>query len=125
MRHRFGFRFFRDHADNAASGCTPAPAGTPHAGHGHCHGRLAGAEEIPLGYCREGDEITIRRLAGHGPLRRRLLEMGLVPGTKVRVVKYAPLKDPLECEIKGYHVALRVTEALSVLVTFPATEAPL
>jgi Fe2+ transport system protein FeoA len=42
--------------------------------------------------------------------------MGLIPGTPIRVIKYAPLKDPLECEVKGYHVALRVAEAQMIIV---------
>jgi Fe2+ transport system protein FeoA len=69
-----------------------------------------------LSDCKEGDQVVIRRLIGGGPLRRRLLEMGFTPGTAVRVVKYAPLRDPLECEIKGYHIALRVSEALWIVV---------
>lgn len=72
--------------------------------------------EKPLCECRQGERIVVRRITGAGPLRRRLLEMGLNPGTSIRVVKYAPLKDPLECEIKGYHIALRVSEAGAVIV---------
>jgi Fe2+ transport system protein FeoA len=86
--------------------------------HGHRHGlsREFTKNELTLSDCREGDEMIIRRLETNGPLRRRLLEMGLNPGAAVRVIKYAPLKDPLECEIKGYHIALRVSEAGAVIV---------
>lgn len=74
-------------------------------------------EEKSLSDYRQGDRIIIRRLLGSGPIHRRLLEMGLTPGTPIRIVKYAPLKDPLECEVKGYHVALRVQEARTIMVS--------
>lgn len=46
----------------------------------------------------------------------RLLEMGFVRGTEVRIIKRAPLGDPLEIEVRGYHVSLRAREARSVVV---------
>lgn len=49
-------------------------------------------------------------------MRRRLLEMGILKGTDVYVEKYAPLKDPLELIVKGYHVSLRVEEAAQITV---------
>ena len=55
-------------------------------------------------------------VGGDGPVRRRLLEMGLLKGTDVYVEKYAPLKDPLELIVKGYHVSLRVEEAAQISV---------
>jgi Fe2+ transport system protein FeoA len=85
------------------------------------HKKSFNDSEMALSDCREGDRIVIRRLQGHGPLRRRLLEMGLNPGTTIRVVKYAPLRDPLECELKGYHIALRVSEAGAVMVALLAS----
>jgi ferrous iron transport protein A len=47
----------------------------------------------------------------------RLMEMGLVPGAPVRVVKTAPLGDPIQVCIRNYHLALRRTEARSIRVT--------
>jgi ferrous iron transport protein A len=47
----------------------------------------------------------------------RLMEMGLVPGAQVRVVKSAPLGDPIQVCINNYHLALRRTEARSIQVT--------
>jgi len=55
-------------------------------------------------------------VGGDGPVRRRLLEMGILKGTDVYVEKYAPLKDPLELIVKGYHVSLRVEEAAQITV---------
>jgi Fe2+ transport system protein FeoA len=47
------------------------------------------------------------------------MEMGFLPGAEVAVVKYAPLRDPVEFVVKGYHVSLRREEAERVLVAEP------
>ena len=65
---------------------------------------------------REGDRATIEAICGCGPFKRRLLEMGFMPGTTVLIKKYAPLRDPIEFVVKGYHVSLRREEAQRVLV---------
>ena len=65
---------------------------------------------------REGDRAVIRAIGGEGAFKRRLLEMGFMPGTVVLIKKYAPLRDPIELVIKGYHVSLRREEAQQVLV---------
>lgn len=64
-----------------------------------------------LSEMKEGDSVTIVKVGGNGALRRRILEMGILKGTKVYVEKYAPLKDPLELIVKGMHISLRVEEA--------------
>ena len=69
-----------------------------------------------LSEMRQGQSGIIKRVGGHGPLRRRLLEMGLIKGTEIYVEKYAPLRDPLELIVKGYHISLRVEEATQVTV---------
>jgi len=63
---------------------------------------------------KQGQAGTIARVGGSGLLRRRILEMGIVKGTEVYVEKYAPLKDPLELIVKGYHISLRVEEASQI-----------
>lgn len=60
--------------------------------------------------------VVITRLRGPAPLCKRLLEMGFIKGTSVSVVRKAPLQDPLECLIKGFHVSLRISEAKVVEV---------
>ena len=65
---------------------------------------------------REGDRADIKAIRGEGTFKRRLLEMGFMPGTTVLIKKYAPLRDPIELVIKGYHVSLRRKEAQQVLV---------
>jgi len=69
-----------------------------------------------LSELREGQTASIVRVQGEGPFRRRLLEMGFLQGTEVYVEKYAPLKDPIELILKGYHVSLRVDEAARIQV---------
>ena len=73
---------------------------------------------------KEGETGKITRIGGNGALRRRILEMGLVKDAEVYVEKYAPLKDPVELIVKGYHISLRVNEASHIVVEKiePSTE---
>jgi Fe2+ transport system protein FeoA len=71
---------------------------------------------VLLSQLKEGESAKVVRVGGKGPFRRRIMEMGIVQGTDIHVEKYAPLKDPLEILIKGYHVSLRVEEAALVTV---------
>jgi Fe2+ transport system protein FeoA len=71
---------------------------------------------VNLSELKEGQRANVVRVQGEGPFRRRLLEMGFLRGTEVYVEKYAPLKDPLELILKGYHVSLRVDEAAHIQV---------
>ncbi len=75
------------------------------------------AETDRLSNFREGCDLVIKKIEGGGPFKMRLLEMGFTPGVKIRIVKYAPLKDPLEIQIKNCHVSLRVCEAEKILVS--------
>jgi Fe2+ transport system protein FeoA len=69
---------------------------------------------VNLSELKEGQTGRVLRVGGNGPFRRRLLEMGFLRGTEVYVEKYAPLKDPIELVLKGYHVSLRVEEAAHI-----------
>jgi Fe2+ transport system protein FeoA len=69
-----------------------------------------------LSEMKEGQTGTVVRVGGNGILRRRILEMGILKGTEVYIEKYAPLKDPLELIVKGYHISLRVEEAARITV---------
>jgi ferrous iron transport protein A len=71
---------------------------------------------------RTGDRGIIERVTGMGRFRQRLMEMGFVPGAEIVVEKYAPLKDPIEYILKGYHVSLRHTEAEKIVVREPEPE---
>lgn len=76
----------------------------------------ADSEFMELSQMKAGQEGTIVRVSGATSLRRRLLEMGINRGTTIYVEKYAPLRDPLELVVKGYHISLRVEEAANILV---------
>ena len=63
-------------------------------------------DQLPI-----GKSARITRVGGEGALRCRLLDMGLIPKTKVRVEKIAPLGDPLELRVRGYSLSLRKEDA--------------
>ncbi len=65
---------------------------------------------------RTGEQGIIERVNGVGRFRHRLMEMGFIPGTEIFVEKFAPLRDPIEYIVKGYHVSLRHEEAEKILV---------
>ncbi len=72
---------------------------------------------------KAGQTATIKTVKGEGAFKRRLLEMGFMPGTTVLIKKYAPLRDPIEMVLKGYHVSLRREEAQMIeVITENATE---
>ena len=54
---------------------------------------------------------------GNNAITKRLMEMGVVPGVSVRVIKSAPFGDPLEIRVRGYHLAMRKSEADSIEVS--------
>lgn len=58
-----------------------------------------------------GQRAQVQRISVFGALGLRLREMGLVPGTEIRLVRRAPLGDPLQFEVRGYQLSLRSTEA--------------
>lgn len=64
-----------------------------------------------LDQLQPGQLCRVRRITGKGALRRRLMEMGLVKGVKVEVLKRAPLGDPVEYKLLGYHLSMRKSEA--------------
>ena len=78
---------------------------------------------IPLSRFKQGERGLIIKVQGSGAFRKRLQEMGFIKGTEVFVEKYAPLKDPVELVVKGYHVSLRVEEAAQVLMERQGQEA--
>lgn len=69
-----------------------------------------------LSEMKEGQTGIVTSVSGNSVLRRRILEMGILKGSKIFIEKYAPLKDPLELIVKGYHLSLRVEEAAQITV---------
>lgn len=65
---------------------------------------------------RMGQEGVVTQVKGEGVLRCRLLDMGLIPKTKVKVVKFAPLGDPMEIFLRGYELTIRKGDASMIEV---------
>ncbi len=69
-----------------------------------------------------GATATLKAYPQSGPAFTRLREMGLLPGTRITLVRIAPLGDPLEIQVRGYRLSLRKSEAALVEITpDPAT----
>lgn len=64
-----------------------------------------------------GQSCTVVRLTGTGAIKRRIMDMGLVKGTRVTIHKVAPLGDPIEVTVRGYELSLRKDEAQVIEVT--------
>jgi ferrous iron transport protein A len=58
-----------------------------------------------------GEKTNIVKLHGDGPLRKRLIDMGLTKGCEIRVRRIAPLGDPIELTVRGYELSIRKSEA--------------
>jgi len=71
---------------------------------------------VTLADLKPGGKASIRTITGAGGIRRRLLDMGATAGTLVEVERIAPLGDPIEVKIKGYHLSLRKEEAARIHV---------
>ena len=69
-------------------------------------------KEIPV-----GQSAVIEAVGGEGALRRHLLDMGVIPGAELTVVKLAPMGDPMEIQIHGYELTLRLADAAQIQVT--------
>ena len=63
---------------------------------------------------KPGQSGVVASIGGAGNIRRRVLEMGVTPGTKIDVVKVAPLGDPVEVVLRGYNLSLRKEEAEAI-----------
>ncbi len=74
------------------------------------------AAAVSLDRLSIGATARVLAVGGEGAVARRLMEMGVVPGAPVRVIKAAPLGDPVEVRVHGYHLALRRSEAETILV---------
>ena len=63
-----------------------------------------------------GDTVTVKKINGVGPIKRRIMDMGITKGIEIYVRKVAPLGDPVEITVRGYELSLRRTEAEKVEV---------
>ena len=71
---------------------------------------------MTLNELKTGSSGIITAVGGDGPLRCRLLDMGLIPHTRVTLQKVAPMGDPIEIRVRGYELTLRVEEAQNIEV---------
>ncbi|NLZ26351.1 MAG: ferrous iron transport protein A [Chloroflexi bacterium] len=63
-----------------------------------------------------GQKAVVKKVHGEGNLRQRILDMGILRGTELEMIKKAPLGDPIEFKVKGYDLSLRQSEASLVEV---------
>lgn len=71
----------------------------------------AKTENKTLANLLTGERAKVSSVVGTDAVTRRLMEMGIVPGEMIRVVKSAPFGDPMEIKVRGYHLAVRRNEA--------------
>jgi Fe2+ transport system protein FeoA len=74
--------------------------------------KIITAEKIP-----PGSSATITGISGDVLVKRRLMEMGVLPGSLLKLVRWAPLGDPAECQVRGYKLSLRRSEAALISVS--------
>lgn len=68
-----------------------------------------------------GDSAQILKVGGEGALRQHILDMGVIPGTRITMVKYAPMGDPIQLRVHGYELTLRLADAKNIEVQ-PVTD---
>ncbi len=65
---------------------------------------------------KPGQEGVVTSIGEKGPIRKRIMDMGVTPGAMVKVIKVAPLGDPIEINIRGYELSLRKSEASQITI---------
>lgn len=69
---------------------------------------------MTLNELKPGEHGTVLSIGEKGPVRRRFMDMGVTPGAIIKVIKVAPLGDPIEINIRGYELSLRKSEAKQI-----------
>ena len=77
------------------------------------------SESLPLTALAPGGAGKVTEIKVPPASRPRLMEMGLLVGTQVELVRFAPLGDPVEIKVRGYHLTLRKNEAEQIFVSLP------
>ena len=65
---------------------------------------------------RVGETVEVQKLTGEGPVKRRIMDMGITKGVEIYVRKVAPLGDPIEVTVRGYELSLRKADAEMIVV---------
>lgn len=68
-----------------------------------------------------GKSAKITKVGGEGALRQHFLDMGLIPGAQITMMKFAPMGDPVEIKIHGYELTLRLADAEKITIDEPFT----
>ena len=66
---------------------------------------------------KTGQTVSVIKISGEGPVRRRIMDMGITRGTEITVRKVAPLGDPIEVNVRGYELSLRRGDAEMIEVS--------
>ena len=66
---------------------------------------------ITLKDAKIGETVTVKKLHGEGPVKRRIMDMGITNGTQLIIKKVAPLGDPIELTVRGYELSIRKADA--------------
>ncbi|MBW8002280.1 MAG: ferrous iron transport protein A [Planctomycetes bacterium] len=74
------------------------------------------ADLIGLNKVKPGQTATVVSIKGRSSINKRIADMGVIPGTAIKVNRVAPLGDPIEIIIRGYHLSLRKKEAANIIV---------
>ncbi len=77
---------------------------------------------MTLDMLKLGQSATITAVGGDGELRCRLLDMGLIPKTRVTLRRIAPMGDPIMINVRGYELTLRLEDAKKIDITAPESE---
>ena len=67
-----------------------------------------------LDMARVGEDARVVRLLGEGPLKRRIMDMGITKGSTLRIRKVAPLGDPVELTVRGYELSIRKSDGANI-----------
>ena len=79
---------------------------------------------MTLKNARVGDTVKVLRVEGEGPIRRRIMDLGITKGVEIYVRKVAPLGDPFELTVRGYELSVRKDDAKMVLIEKISSQAP-
>jgi len=71
---------------------------------------------MTLGELRPGEQAKVVSIGTTGAMRQRILDMGLTPNVQVKLIKIAPMGDPVEITVRGYQLSLRKSEAAQIQV---------
>ena len=85
-------------------------------GEGHHYAVISSEMGRTLKQVKCGETVTVQKLQGEGPVKRRIMDMGITKGASVYVRKVAPLGDPVEVTVRGYELSLRKGDADMILV---------